>query len=389
MYLLSVEDPLEQIGNDAVRVSLNTSCENTKYLDFEIINCLVESIKSGECLIPLGESLKALLKKSTRKQLESVISGAVTTFAVCHRTHLEEKSIPVSILRSYILTHNSTVLRSGNEYATQVYGIKYSESKTLMNVSGFLNHVRKDLYTIRLRCSESIVEQILKCDDKETLESLKLAKIQQCLSEKVTSNPGCKSEPILAFYDPETDPGRANIDQAKKLLARKMLINGYTVSTVSLELGLSPRQCRLVYENVKESKFLDHDEHLSRSKTKSTRLASNFIKNKSDVLNASILMKTYSNIGGEAVKNHTLVSHLNVAYAFFCSVRHDVYGLAERTNRRISIQDAWTLAVELRSNLGYFRVCNSCGAHFHCSADQCLVGEDCVFCNSEEVELIK
>lgn len=387
MYLLSVEDPLEQIGNDAVRVSLNTSCENTKYLDFEIINCLVESIKSGECLIPLGESLKALLKKSTRKQLESVISGSVTTFAVCHRTHLEEKSIPVSILRSYILTHNSTVLRSGNEYATQVYGIKYSESKTLMNVSGFLNHVREDLYTIRLRCSESIVEQILKCDDKETLASLKLAKIQQCLSEKITSNPGCKNDTVLTAYDPDTDPGRANIDQAKKLLARKMLINGYTVSTVSLELGLSPRQCRLVYENVKESKFLDHDEQ-RRNKTKSTRLASNFIKNKNDVLNASILMKIYSNIGGEAVKNHTLMSHLNVAYAMFCSVRHDVYGLAERMHRRISIQDAWTLAVDLRSNLGYFRVCNSCSSHFYCSADQCRVGEDCVFCNSEEVELI-
>lgn len=387
MYLQSAEDPLEKIGNDAIRVSLNTSCQNIKYFDYELITALAESIRAGEDLIPVGKRLKALLKKASNKQLEKVISGAITTFSVYHKTSPEQKTIPENLMRSYAITHNSTVLRNGNEYATQVYGITHSESKALVNVSGFLTHIRKELYTIRLRCSENIIERILKCNDQQDLESLKLSKIQQCLSDSVSVNPKCTKEITLTTYDPSTDPGKSNIDQAKKLLARKMLIKGYTVSTVSLELGLSPRQCRLVYDNVKESKFLDNDDQ-QRAKTKSTRLASNFIRNKSDVIDVSILMRAYASIGGKDVEKHTLIHQLNIAYAMFCAVRHDVYGLAERMHRRISIQDAWTLAVDLRSSLGYFRQCNTCKAHFYCSADQCRVGESCVFCESEDADLV-
>lgn len=388
MYLQSAEDPLDQLGSQAVRVTLNTSCQNVKYLDFCILKHLVDSIKKKKPIISISRKLANILKKATDEQLEKISSGSVLTFSICHKTSLEQKSIPEEMFRTYIFTHKNTVLNNGHEYATQVYGISYKESVTLNSISSFLNNIRYDSYTIRIRCSENIFNEIIECQEEESLKSLKFTKIQQCLSEEKTSKPNCTYSPAVLTYDSTKESGRSNIDQSKKLLARKMFISGYSISTVSLELGLSPRQCRLVYEHVKESDYLDGADENGKIKAISMRHAASVLKYSCDIVNASILMRIYSNIGGDAVKNHTRIFHLNTSYALLCSIRHDIFGLAERHNRRISIQDAWTLAVDLRSCLGYFRVCKSCTSKIYCTPEQNPISTACVFCNSSDTNIL-
>lgn len=388
MYLQSAEDPLDQLGSQAVRVTLNTSCQNVKYLDFSILKYLVDSIKKKKTIISVSNSLKNILKKATDEQLERISSSSVITFSICHKSSIEEKSIPEDIFRNYIIIHKNTVLKSGHEYATQVYGISYRESVILNSISSFLDNIRYDSYTIRIRCSENILKKMIECTDTDSLKRLKLKKIQQCLSEKETSKPNCTYSSAAPAYDSTTESGRSNIDQSKKLLARKMFISGYAVSTISLELGLSARQCRLVYEHVKESDYLDAADENGKIKVITTRHAVSVLKYSYDIINASILMRLYSNIGGDAVKNHTRIFHLNIAYALLCSIRHDIYGLAERHNRRISIQDAWTLAVDLRSGLGYFRICKSCTSKIYCTPEQNPISTACVFCHSNDTDIL-
>lgn len=389
MYLHSAEDPLENLGNKAIRVFLNTSCENTKYLDCKIFNYIIESIKDDRPVVSLSPNLQNLLKRATPRQLDSIVSGSLLTFSFLPRKP-KDPEIPAELFQIYSMVHNYTVIKHGNEYATQVYGITYKESEKI--TAGFKFSHRLNLnykrYTLKLRCSEDILIDLLREKDEERIASLKLIKAQQILSSELTLNPSCPTENYKSTYDLTLDAGKSNVDQAKKLLAREMLITGYTVGTVSIELGLSARQCRLIYENVRDSKFVDREE-FRKNKTVSTRIASNYIKSKDDILNFSILMRAYLNIGGDSVKNSTHIRSLNLAYSLLCSIRHDVYGLSERKTRKATIQDAWNLAVDHRSNLGYFRSCRTCNSHFYCNDDQCRIGESCVFCDSDDVELMR
>lgn len=391
------DDPLERYSQEAVNSTLRMSCNDLRYFDYMCWKEVIDSLATDSPLVMLSSQLTNRLKKASDEMIKRLCSGAVATFAFRRKRSLKAVPVGKQTMRMYILQHKYTAAQFGYEYATQVYGISYAESCAISKASGFMDNLRSDSYSFELRCSEKVLCELLKAksEDKSAIERLRIRKIQECLTEEKTTKPECSPRDTLASYDPDTEEGRANIDSSKKLLARRMLIQGYTTHTVSVELGLSLRQCRHVAEHTKSAKYLDSIPSSSASaggvlkpylpsvhSSKSNKTSQFILRCKETVMNASLIMRIYISLGGDETKTATQISMISIAYSLYCAARHDVYGLAERSGaKRLTIQDAWILAVDYRSRRGYLDTCRACKSDIFRSTIQRQDSCSCPFCS--------
>lgn len=389
------DDPLERFSQDAIDSTLRLSCDDLRYYDYMLWESVITSIRDNAPLISLGKELKNNLLNCNDTQLKRLCSGAVATFAFRNIDRLGDTPVTKGIFRMYIQQHKYTAARYGSEYATQVYGITHEESQRLSGASLFLDSFNTKRYKLVLRCSERTLNELIKLeDDVEKEQNLRFRKNMEVLSETKTTEPNIKTRNTVVAYDPETDEGRANIDTSKKLLARRMFIQGFTTHAVSVELGLTPRQCRHVAEHARAAKYLDSIPSSSSSAggvlkplapagkgVKSSKTVKLLLRCNETIINASLFMRIYISLGGEDTKESTQVALISLAYGLYCAVRHDVYGLAERSGeKRLTIQDGWILAVDYRSRRSYMTHCNKCGADAFRSTIQRHDGTQCPHC---------
>lgn len=390
------DDPLERFSQEAIDSTLRRSCDDLRYYDYMCWYELIESIRNGAPLLGISEELKSALVNATDERLKLLCSGSIATFAIRHKSRITDVNIPQSMMRMYVQQHKFSAIRYGNEYATQVYGITYSESNTLVSISGFMDGLITESYEAVLRCSENTILTLLTEKDatQERIQHLRLKKVYECLCEDETTEPNCVKQNTISAYDPETDEGRSNIDTSKKLLARKMLIQGFTAHAVSVELGLTPRQCRHVAEQARAAKYLDaipsssptaydniRPSVLTGKNAKASKTCKFLLRCQETIINSSILMRIYISLGGETVRESTQVATISLAYGIYCSIRHDVYGLAERgSDKRLTLQDAWILAVDYRSHRSFIERCKGCGTDTFISTIQKKNSCECQFC---------
>lgn len=378
-HVYHTEDNLERMSQDAVRSTLAISCDDLRFYDYICWQHVIDSLNTGEQpLLEASTELKTLLKSCDKEKLKLLCSGSVASFTISPKNSLRQCSIPQSLMRSYVLQHKFTATHKGSEYATQVYGISHSESTTLTRISGFLDNIRTEQYTLTLRCSEKTVISLLKLSGEEEVTQAKMRKIQESLSHESSIQPDCTELEMAGQYDTSIE-GRANEDLAKKLAARKMLVQGFSANTVSVELGLSARQCRTVAAQARSANYL---EHVNSTSTKSSKSVTGILRTNDTCANASILMRAYASLGGPGAQESTQIRHIVTAYTLYCAIRHDVYGLAERSHKsRFTIQDAWILAVDYRSRRSYLTTCRSCASQILRSTIQKQVGCECPFCD--------
>lgn len=378
-HVYHTEDHLERMSQDAVRSVLATSCDDLRFYDYICWQHVIDSLSAAsQPLIEMSSELKNLLKSCDKEKLKLLCSGSVASFTIAPKNCLRQSSIPQSLMRSYVLQHKYTATHKGCEYATQVYGISHTESTTLTRISGFLDNIRTEQYTLILRCSERAIISLLKDSGEEEVIQFKMRKIQESLSHKSSTQPDCTDFEMASQYDTSIE-GRANEDLSKKLAARKMLVQGFSANTVSVELGLSARQCRTVAAQTRSANYL---EHVNSTSTKSSKSVTGILRTSDTCANASILMRAYASLGGAGAQESTQIRHIVTAYTLYCAIRHDVYGLAERSHKsRFSIQDAWILAVDYRSRRSYLTTCRSCSSQILRSTIQKQVGCECPFCD--------
>lgn len=379
--LSPAEDPLEQIRNRALRTTLNVSCEDLKFYDYLAWNAVVSAIKLGEPILNLPKRTEKLLLSASPKKIRALCSGSISSFAVRQTTTMNLPSIPQDLMRAYVQQHRLTVNQHGNSYATQIYGITESESETLFRISAFLDGVRFDRYRLVLRCSVKTLERLLLSKPEEET-FIRFKKIMECLGEGDTVMPHCVRKESNTCYSADTREGKANTDQANKLIAAQMLAQGFSVAAVSIEVGLSARQARLIANQTRDAKYAVTE---CRPQSKVTRTAHAILRTNKAALHVTLLMRIYINLGGELIQNSTCVRSIVTAYSIYSCVRHDVYGLFERTNtQRLSMHDAWILAVDYRSKNGYLSECGKCNVSvYRSSVQRATTGCSCPFCDEQ------
>lgn len=390
------EDPLERFSQEAVNSVLRLSCEDLRYYDYMCWETVIESVREGKPLFRMRRILQQKLMECTPDQIRNLCSGAVSSFAFRPKTGMTGYKLPDYLMRTYLLQHKNTAYRYGVESATQVFGITFSESSSILNLCGFMEGFPIESYRMVLRCSERTIIELLSLDKSKVakVKEVRLRKIQECLSEDGTTSPEYALPNFVVAYDAATDEGRANIDASKKLLARMMYIQGYTTHAVSVELGLTLRQCRHIAEHAMAAKYLDGipsssvsagdvlKSMASSNSSKSTKTCRHLLRCKETVANASLFMRLYISLGGKRTRTATQVSQITRAYGLYCAARHDVYGLAERSSKkRLTIQDAWILAVDYRSYRSYLDRCKHCGSDIFRSTIQSHESCECPFCS--------
>lgn len=157
----------------------------------------------------------------------------------------------------------------------------------------------------------------------------------------------------------------------QEILARKMLLAGYTSHIVMLEASLSYKQLRRVVASLKkEGGVIDRE-------SRTMRTGATIITSYRSKVSASILMQLYRNIGGEPVFREIKLNALHTAYQMYIGLLGE---LPSNEIKPLCLSDAWSLARELRSAEAMYEHCERCGCDYFTSVNQ-RTSVDCPFCS--------
>lgn len=337
----------------------------------------------------MSKSAIKALALATDSDLLRLQSKSITSFSYCSDSlnlllknghsgaGISSDSKQALIAREFISLIKQESIERGIAVATQMFSMKAVTVKQVQNSQ------RSKLYEAPrfmgkpfLRFQDSLLIQILKASPDD-LPALQLKKIQQCLCSGASASADMheiKTE-TLSCYDENISEGRANIALNRELYARSLLITGHLIKTVGIETGLTLRQVRRINDNVKAAKY----ESETSDKIRTPRSSNIFIQSSADILQASLAMALYLNIGGHDIYKTTNMDALNTAFSLYCTIRHDVFGVKERLDRTFFLPDMWVLAIEIRSNHASYLFCESCKTLNFISINQRTVSSDCSF----------
>lgn len=171
--------------------------------------------------------------------------------------------------------------------------------------------------------------------------------------------------------------GTEHFDQVSR--ARRMISRGYINHAVEIETGLSMKTIRSIRKRMV-------DEGLAESpRGRQIRQGQSIIKRLEDREDVSLIMLAYrSYAGGDRVYQVIDVEALDSA--------HDTYVLLKSEINRhpvdfITINDAYALAKELRSDDAQFEYCNNCEMEYFISLRQ-ECSTRCPFCSPATTRVI-
>lgn len=172
-----------------------------------------------------------------------------------------------------------------------------------------------------------------------------------------------------------------NKSLAKRALARKMALAGYATKIIVIETSLTDKQVRREYSLLEESGYQFRD--IKKGAFKSSRKKSGTIlSSQLSKQHASLLIKYYWSLVGEAALTNVKVIELTKAYSMYCATINEMSKFSTTVEKSIlSISDAWCLASDLRSNEAYITKCNNrkCGSSYISSINQVTM-ITCPFC---------
>ncbi|PXX95938.1 FlhC family transcriptional regulator [Halomonas sp. LBP4] len=162
--------------------------------------------------------------------------------------------------------------------------------------------------------------------------------------------------------------GTEQFDQVA--MARDMIMRGYINNAVKLETQLSMKTIRTLRSKLTA-------EGLAKNpRGRQIRQGQSIIKRSEDREDVTILMLAYRNYGGENILMSVDINALNLAYDTYVLVKSEI-------NRHpvdfITINDAYGLAQELRSDDAMFEQCASCDLEYFISIRQ-ECSTKCPFC---------
>lgn len=337
-----------------------------------------------------SESIKALASASD-DNLKRLVSASVSSFTYnsdCLETLLFGQSDCCAMISNHRLTSltkefltlaKQESIERGVMQTTQMFSIKAEIAVKLQTCKRVkIYEVAERMGAPSIRFCETLLVELLTAQEKD-VAALKFKKIQQCLCSGDASLPEINKikQENTACYDTDSNEGRANISLSKELYARSLLVAGHLIKTVGIETGLTLRQVRRISDNVRAAKY-DTD---STERLRATRSSNIFIQTSADMLQASIVMSLYANLGGEDIYKTTNMNAMNTAFSIYCSIRHDILGIKERLERTIYLPDIWVLAVELRSNHASYTYCEESKTVTFVSVNQRTVSSVCPFVN--------
>lgn len=387
----SNEELLELIDQQALSLTVSKSNDDVGWLDqlfWDLISTISKENPENLRSIMSEQTILAISNASHR-QISRLASKSICSFTFCNmqiEKLLVNSKAPCPeivdhrfnrLAKEFVTLVKQEVVESGVMRVTQIFSLSASVVNSIRDSS------RSALYTISdrigrpiLRFDESLILQIL-VSDEPSVPALKFKKSQQCLSSGIAVSPKIGTINNYDYYDEQDTEGRANNALNKELYARGLLIAGHLIKTVAIETGLTLRQVRRIHENVKAAKYWAE----APERLRTTRSSHIFIQTNSDMLQASIVMSIYSNLGGENIFETTNMVAMNIAYSIYCTIRHDIFGPSERLDRTILLPDVWVLAVELRSNYASYNHCDDCKTNTFISVNQRAVGSSCPFHN--------
>lgn len=385
------EELLELIDQQSLALSYAKSSDDIEWLDqlfWSEVSRLAKEAPEKLAFI-FSEVAVQALASSSDMMIKRLVSRSITSFCFdnkCMEGFLFSSSKPCceivnhrfsSLASEYITLAKQTANEAGVMQTTQVFSVKAIVANKLKSCTrsmlyGIADRMGKPV----LRFEEALLLQILTASDQE-VPALKFKKAQQCLSSGEASEPIISQirQENLACYNEDDSEGRANISLNKELYARSLLVSGHLIKTVGIETGLTLRQVRRINENVRAAKY----EPDSSERLRATRSSNMFIQTSADMLQVSVAMCLYANLGGDDIHKTTDMLALNAAFSIYCTIRHDIFGVKERMDRTIFLPDMWVLAVELRSNHASYSFCDCCNTQSFLSVNQRTVNSECPF----------
>lgn len=153
-------------------------------------------------------------------------------------------------------------------------------------------------------------------------------------------------------------------------MARDMILRGYINNAVKLETQLSMKTIRTL-----RSKLTSEGLALP-PRGRQIRQGQSIVKRSEDREDVAILMLAYRNYGGSNILLSVDINALNLAYDTYVLIKSEI-------NRHpvnfITINDAYGLAQELRSDDAMFEQCDTCDLEYFISIRQ-ECSTRCPFC---------
>lgn len=156
-----------------------------------------------------------------------------------------------------------------------------------------------------------------------------------------------------------------------------MAIEGYITKIIVLETGLTSKQVRRVYDELRDENIVV----TSRRKSRSLRGGSTLIVSQQTKIEASVLMGMYHSIGGNRIYTSIDLNSLHRAYQYYVAVQAEVKEIScvqKGKEPVFDLTDTWCLAHELRTNQAMLEKCR-CGCVSFTSVNQ-RSSVDCPFC---------
>lgn len=333
----------------------------------------------------------AALAAASDDKLERLVSASISSFTYnsdCLETLLFGQTDccamisnhrSTSLTKEFLTLARQESLERGVMRTTQMFSVKAEIAAKLKTSNrSKIYEVAERMGAPTIRFSEALLVELLTAPE-QNVAALKFKKVQQCLCSGDASLPEINNilQENVACYDTDSNEGRANISLSKELYARSLLVAGHLIKTVGIETGLTLRQVRRINDNVRAAKY-DND---ATDKLRATRSSNIFIQTSADMLQVSIVMSLYANLGGEDIYKTTNMNAMNTAFSIYCSIRHDIIGIKERLERTIYLPDVWVLAVELRSNHASYTYCEESETLTFVSVNQRTVSSQSPFIN--------
>ncbi len=157
-------------------------------------------------------------------------------------------------------------------------------------------------------------------------------------------------------------------------IVREMALMGYSVTIVSLQTGINNQRCRGFFNTLARQGY-------SLQYKKRVRSSFMFIRNREEKIQTSLLMLIYIgllNLNGGAVHHPIQMPILKKAFELYREIKKSIQNYPWTD---LDINDAWSMAQELRDNDAYIKCCRSCALPYFTSIYQ-RTTVDCPFCLS-------
>ncbi len=152
-------------------------------------------------------------------------------------------------------------------------------------------------------------------------------------------------------------------------VAHEMALSGYSKAATALHTGFHPEECRCIFGRLKRQGYLLGQQGRLRGSLM-------IVRNRERKIQISLLMLIYCTLGGQRVYESIQLSDLGKAFLQYRKMQK-TYSMHHWDD--LDINDAWSLARELRDGEAFIKTCRSCDLPNFTSLHQ-YTSVDCPFC---------